>query len=158
MKPPYRGFTLVELMVTLAIVGLLATIVLPVAEVAVQRQKEQELRLALREIRVAIDAYKRAGDEGRIVNSAGSSGYPRDLAILVSGVVDARSPKGGKIYFLRQIPRDPTFPDPQTKPDETWGMRAYSSEADDPRAGDDVYDVFSLSDEVGLNGVPYENW
>lgn len=152
------GFTLIELMVTLAIVALLATIVLPVAEVTMQRQKEQDLRLALRDIRTAIDAYKRAVDEGRVVRAAGGSGYPKDLALLVKGVQDARDPKGGKIFFLRQVPRDPLFPDPQAMPEDTWGKRSYASEADAPRAGEDIYDVYSLSDQTGLNGVPYRQW
>lgn len=145
-------------MVTLAIVALLATIVLPVAEIAVQRQKEQDLRMALREIRTAIDAYKQAVDEGRIVRSFNGSGYPKDLTTLVQGVPDARDPKGRKIYFLRQLPRDPLFPDSLAKPVETWGKRSYASEPDAPREGDDVFDVFSLSDQTGLNGVPYRQW
>jgi general secretion pathway protein G len=158
MRFSQAGFTLIELMVSLAIVALLATIVLPVAELTVQRQKEQELRLALREIRTAIDAYNRAVNEGRIVRSAGSSGYPKDLALLAMGVPDARDPKGGKIFFLRRVPRDPLFPDTKTIPEDTWGKRAYASEPDSPRAGDDVYDVFSLSAQAGLNGVPYRQW
>jgi general secretion pathway protein G len=158
MKTIAAGFTLIELMVTLAIVALLATIVLPVAEVAVQREKEQELRLALRAIRTAIDAHKLAIDEGRIVRMPGASGYPATLQAMVHGTRDARDPKGGKIYFLRQVPRDPFFPDPQAKPEDTWGKRSYVSEAHEPREGEDVFDVYSLSNQQGLNGLPYRQW
>ncbi|MEO7579215.1 MAG: type II secretion system protein, partial [Massilia sp.] len=102
-----RGFTLIELMVTLAIVGLLSTIALPLAQVAVQRQKEQELRLALRDIRTALDEYKRAAGEGRISAMLDGSGYPATLQMLVAGVPDQRSAKPRMLYFLRAIPRDP---------------------------------------------------
>lgn len=158
MKRVAGGFTLIELMVTLAIVALLATIVLPVAEISVQRQKEQDLRTALRDIRMAIDAYKRGVDEGRIVRTINGSGYPKDLATLVQGVPDARDPKGRKIFFLRQLPRDPTFPDLQADPAKTWGKRSYASEPEAPREGEDVFDIYSLSEQVGLNGVPYRQW
>ena len=146
-----RGFTLIELVVTLAIVALLATLALPLAEVTVQRNKERELRIALRQLREAIDAYKRAGDEGRIEKKADRSGFPPTLEVLADGVKDAKSTKDEKIYFLRRVPRDPLTGD-------KWGVRSYASPADRPAAGDDVYDVFTRSGASGLNGVPYKEW
>jgi general secretion pathway protein G len=153
-----RGFTLIELLVTLAILALLGTLVVPVAQVALQRRHEQELRAALREIRAAIDAYKKAGDEGRIPRTAGASGYPPKLEVLVEGVADQKSPKKAKIYFLRRLPRDPFNGDADLKDADTWSKRSYASEPDEPREGDDVYDVFSTSDKDGLNGIPYSRW
>ena len=150
MRP--RGFTLVELMVTVAILGLLATVALPVAQVAVQRAKETELRSALREIRGALDAYKAASDDGRIVRRAGESGFPPRLEVLVEGVEDARSPTKAKIHFLRRLPRDPLVED------GAWGKRSYASPPEAPQEGDDVFDVYSMAPGVGLNGMAYRQW
>lgn len=153
-----RGFTFIELLVSLAIVAVLASIAFPMAELTAQRQKEQELRRALREIRTALDAYKQAGDEGRIVRRAGDSGYPRSLQELAEGVEDAKDPARRKMYFLRRIPSDPMFPEPSAPPQSTWGMRSYASPPDKPMTGADVFDVYSRSSAVGLNGIPYREW
>lgn len=146
-----RGFTLVELLIVVAIMALLASIAAPLAELSYQRGKEQELRTALREIREAIDTYKRAADDGKIEKSADSSGYPPSLKTLVEGVPDKSTPEKSTLYFLRRIPRDPIG-------GEDWGVRAYASPTNDPQPGKDVYDVYSKSEEIGLNKVPYKEW
>jgi len=149
------GFTLIELVITVAIVGVLALMAAPLMEVTAQRHKEAELRLALRQIREAIDAYHQAALEKRIESPADASGYPPDLERLAAGVPDITRPDRSKIYFLRRLPRDPMNPDTTLSPAETWGRRSYASPPDAPAPGEDVYDVYSLSDGVGLNGVPY---
>src|SRR5512145_1808814 len=112
-----KGFTLVELLVVVAIVALLASIAAPLAEMSWQRGKEQDLRHALRQIREAIDAYKRASDEGKIERKADASGYPPNLAVLVDGVEDKSDPEKSKIFFLRRVLRDPMT-------GEDWGLRS----------------------------------
>jgi general secretion pathway protein G len=152
-----RGFTLIELVVTVAIIGVLAAIAAPLAETVVRRSKEQELKAALMSMRDAIDAYKEAGDSGRITRPVGDSGYPASLEVLVNGSVDRGSAAGSKIYFLRRVPRDP-FGDPAVSAGETWGLRSSDSPPDAPRAGKDVFDVRSLSDGKALDGTNYRDW
>jgi general secretion pathway protein G len=146
-----KGFTLIELMITVTIVALLSSIALPLAEVGMQRSREQDLRKGLREIREAIDAYKRAADEGVIEKPGGSPGYPPTLAALADGVPDKRKPDAPKVYFLRRVPRDPVS-------GKEWGLRSYASPAADPAPGQDVFDVFSLAEGPGLNGIAYREW
>jgi general secretion pathway protein G len=153
-----RGFTLIEVLITCAIIATLASIALPLAELASQRSKETDLRRSLQQIREALDAYRRASDEGRIQRPADQSGYPATLAALVEGVADTKSPSGAKLYFLRRVPRDPLQGDLSIPPDRTWGLRSYESPSTDPRPGKDVFDVYSLSSRVGLNGIPYKDW
>jgi general secretion pathway protein G len=152
------GFTLIELVITVAIVAVLASVALPLNELTVQRGKEQDLRRALREMRDGIDAYKQASDEGRIAKRVGESGYPRRLEDLVAGVEDQKSAKKERIYFLRRVPRDPFATDREAAPAQTWGKRSYASPPDEPREGEDVFDVYSLSPYVGINGRPYREW
>jgi general secretion pathway protein G len=154
----HDGFTIIELVITVAIVGLLATMALPLAQLEAQRAKESGLRQAERQIRGAIDAYKDAAVQGRIKIADEATGYPPNLEALVDGVEDLASVTQQKIYFLRRLPRDPFNSDSTLDAAATWGLRSYASAPDDPQPGDDVYDVYSLAPGKGLNGVPYHDW
>lgn len=158
VRRAHHGFSLIELMVTLAILALLASVAVPFAQLTQQRHKEGELRQALRQIRTALDAYRQAVREGRVEAAADASGYPPDLDALWRGVADRTRPDATRLYFLRRLPRDPFYPDPAAPPAETWGTRSYASPPDAPAAGRDVFDVHSLSPATGLNGVPYREW
>lgn len=149
------GYTIIELLVVMLVIGVLAAMALPLAELSMRRDRERELKHALWEIRDAIDAYHRAVEAGLIPVQPGQPGYPPSLATLVQGVrVGAgRAPT----YFLRRVPRDP-FADPQLRAEETWGLRSFDSEPDAPQAGATVFDIHSQSPLVGLNGVPLRAW
>lgn len=152
-----RGFTLVEMLVTLTLISIIASMAFPLIQLDQKRRQERELKDALIQIRTALDNYKQAVDEGRIYMSADSSGYPKTLTDLVEGVPDLKDIKGRKIYFLRRIPTDPFVPD-QTSGTESWALRSYASPADAPEAGDDVYDIRSKSKKTALDGTRYDTW
>lgn len=167
----HNGFSYVEMVFAVAMLAVLALAATPYLEKNVQRKKELALRQSLREIRTAIDAYKAAYDAGKIPKTMGDSGYPKRLEDLVNGIEDATDPQKKKIFFLRRLPADPMFAqaeyrqslsesraDEAVDPVDTWGKRSYDSDAESPREGRDVYDVYSMSGDVGLNGVPYAKW
>jgi general secretion pathway protein G len=152
------GFTLIELVITVAIIAILASVAMPLNELVVKRSKEQDLRRALRDVREAIDAYKQASDDGRVAKKIGETGYPKRLEDLIEGVDDLKNPKKDKIYFLRRIPRDPLANDPTHTAAETWGKRSYASPPDEPREGEDIFDIYTLAPGKGINGQPYRQW
>jgi general secretion pathway protein G len=163
---PASGFTFVELAISLALVGLIAMVSLPLYEVTSTRSKETELRHALQTIRAGLDAYKAAVDAGTLTKTAGESGYPPTLDTLTESLEVATKPDAGlkasdapqRLVILRQLPRDPFSTDPEMPAAQTWTTRSYGSRADDPQPGADVFDVSSTSTRTGLDGRPYNTW
>ena len=156
--PGMGGFSFVELLIALSILSVTAMLALPLGERMIQARKEHELRRALWEIREAIDLYKRAADQGRILLGMNASGYPPTLEVLVAGVIDQRSPSAQRLYFLRRLPADPMNDDAPAPAHRTWTLRSYAAPPDQPAEGADVFDVQSRSHRVGSNGVPYSQW
>jgi general secretion pathway protein G len=151
-----QGYTFVEVVVVSAILLILASAVLPLAQVTSQRQREAELHRTLREVRTAIDKFKDAVDSGQIAVSElepGSEGYPPDLETLVDGVNAANDASGRKLKYLRRVPIDP-----MTNSME-WGLRAYQDKPDSSSwGGHNVYDVYTRSTATGLDGTKYRDW
>lgn len=174
MAGDMRGFTLIEMLVVLLIVGILASAAMPLAELNKRREQEAELRGALRTIRAALDEYRAdclptaQGGRGVIKCDAGAgrlTGYPPSLEALVKGAEDssivgsgsARAGTERRRYYLRRIPRDP-FAEPHLPPEQTWGLRSYDSPPDAPAPGADVFDVHSLSEGTAMDGTFYRDW
>lgn len=155
------GFTLVEMLVTLALIGIAATAVTPLVSVMATRAKEAELKLALRSIRKALDEHKAASDAGVIEKKTGASGYPKTLAELATGIKKSSSMgyQASEVTFMRRIPRDPFFPDKTIDPALTWNIRSYDSKPGDlSKVGKDVFDVSSKSKLTALDGSKYADW
>lgn len=146
------GYTLAELVMVAAVMVALAAVTLPVAKFTAKRSKEADLRAALREMRSGIDEYKRYSDLGFIPIDLGTDGYPKELEVLVEGV-EIVGQVDKKVKFMRRIPVDPMTGKAE------WGLRSYQDKFDETSwGGENVYDVYSLSRGVGLNGVPYQKW
>lgn len=146
------GLSLIELVVAVAVLGILATAVLPSMKVMIQREKEIELRRALRELRTAIDAYKKSADAGKIEMKFESQGYPPDLKTLVEGVEEVGK-INHKLKFLRRIPMDPVTGSVD------WGLRSYQDDADATTwGGENVYDIHTKSMRKALDGTTYNTW
>ncbi|WP_007373504.1 type II secretion system protein [Kosakonia radicincitans] len=153
-----RGFTLIEMMISLALLATLASAAIPIYQRQEQQRNEEELRVALRDIRSAIDRYGQLVEEGIIEKDADMTNWPAWLDLLVDGVVNKKSPNKEKIYLLRRIPRDPFCDCDGRKNTETWRVRASTQAPGETTGGKDVWDVSSTSSQPGLNGIPYAQW
>ncbi len=149
-----RGLTLVELIVAFTILLLLTAMAVPAARYKVRREKEKELRYALREMRASIEKYKDAADAGKLGQiKMGTEGYPETLEVLVEGIKMADSAEGKKMRFLRRIPKDPF-----TNSYE-WGLRGMQDEPDSLSwNGQNVFDVYTKTTEKAQDGTPYSEW
>ncbi|MCI0485878.1 MAG: prepilin-type N-terminal cleavage/methylation domain-containing protein [Blastocatellia bacterium] len=161
IRNPGSGFTLLEIIIVITILSILTAAAVPMVRNTVQREREAELRLALRQLRQALDAYKKYYDEsgGRLIpqelQTPGRSGYPKDLEVLVEGFFPANvvGTSGARKKFLRRLPIDP-----MTGTTE-WGLRSYKDKPDSTSwGGEDVFDVYSKSDKEALNGTKYIEW
>lgn len=158
--PRSTGLTLIELLVTLVIVSILAGAALPFAETVTKREKEIELRRALRDVRSALDKFNEDWQAGRIPRTSegvSEDGYPRSLHILVAGI-DSGDARGGKLKYLRRVPRDP-FGDEKLEPEQQWVLRGYQDDVNSIVWGKkDVYDIRSASEAIALDGTPVREW
>lgn len=154
MKHPrsQSGFTIAELVIVAAILIILASAAIPLVTTTRKRLKEADLRTSLRDMRYAIDEFKRYSDAGLLPVDLGTDGYPSELELLVEGV-DVVGQVDKQVRFLRRIPIDPMTGEAE------WGLRSYQDDPDSSSwGGENVYDVHSLSEGVGLNGIPYSEW
>jgi general secretion pathway protein G len=155
------GLSLVELVITLVILSVLASLIMPSAQMSVRRMKEIELRRDLRAMRTAIDEYKKAYDKTLEENKQqvvlNKSGYPETLQELVEGK-DFGGAVSAKLKFLRRIPADPFNP-PKPGEQPEWGLRSYKDDPDSTNwGGEDVFDVYSKSEDTAIDGTKYKDW
>ena len=158
----HAGFTLIEMVVVVAIVGILATAALPLQQMALRRSQEAALREGLRSLRGALDAHRRAVESRQIAAGADGTPWPATLDALVRGlplVDETGQPRsdGSRLYLLRRLPREP-FADPALPAAETWALRASNSPPEAPAPGRDVFDVGSRSEAMALDGSRYRDW
>lgn len=159
LQPKNAGFTFVEVLVSLVLLALLASVVIPVSDLVSRQAKERELKNSLLEIRKALDAYKEASEKNEIPKAYQTqSGYPPNLKILEGIPLEENKQGTTHRRFIRKIPTDPFTTQKDVLPENSWGKRSYLSEASAPQVGEDVYDIYSLSDQIGTNGIAYREW